>query len=239
MARSLLKDDRDPWFWCDNRLLDAGLSVRAIGVYCVLARYADKSRRSFPGIRRIARTLQIGSASVLRAIDELVEGGLVKKTPRFDPSGDRTSHLYRLLSIRAGGRSATETPVPLEKQGVPPQKHGCLIHPEELLWAKIAAWWDHPLPRTFRGNRTFPAFLQWFDDIALNGDAPPPGRVVSPDECRAALREGSPAGRKYYREIVGDITDANAKIRTLIAEGVADDSPDARAIIAACDPTGH
>jgi len=107
------------------------------------------------------------------------------------------------------------------------------LHPEPLLTAKIAAWWEYPLPATFRGNRTFGAFLQWFDDISLNGSGPAPGRVLTDDELRTALHEGTPLGQREFRELVGTLAE-DAQIRLLLKEGLANDEDDARVIIAAC-----
>lgn len=110
------------------------------------------------------------------------------------------------------------------------------MHLEPLLRAKIDAWWDHPLPPTFRGNRTFGAFLQWFDDIPVNGTAPAaPGISRTAEQWAAEMHSGSSAGRQHYHELTDGISDPAAKRQTLRLYGGIHDDDVIDAIIAACD----
>jgi len=106
-------------------------------------------------------------------------------------------------------------------------------HPADLIAAKIAAWWDYPLRHDFTGNRTLAAFLQWFDDIPVNGTTPPPGQVLTPDEIRQQIRDGTSAGRSLFQSQFGGLEE-DAQIRMLIKDHIAKDEDDAKRIIAAC-----
>lgn len=303
MTRSRFTDSRRPYFWCEQGLLNVGLSPTAVAIYCALAARANQADQCWPSQERIARQLGITRRTVIRGIRALCQKGLVKKTPIYDKGRRRGANLYELVDLpdgiyskgRFGGdirvtihgdkrdtpmvtnethpwcHQSTSNKEPLNKEagneegagpppdllldmlakqfeaesGHPPTLTGKQMdrwadlrrqHPASLLKAKIAAWPDHPLPRSFTGNRTFGAFLQWFDDIVIERHEAVAASVLTAAQLSAEMRAGSPLGRERYRELIGEITDRDAKARTLIACGEAPDLEDAHAIIAACDP---
>jgi len=95
-----LKDARSrSWFWCHHVILEMGLSVYEIAVYCVLARHADGNgakRVCFPSYRRLSRTLRCSRTRAVQAVQILIQKGLLKKTARSDQRGHH-SNLYELI----------------------------------------------------------------------------------------------------------------------------------------------
>lgn len=132
MSRDILRDLRPPFYQIEHELLDRGLSANAVAVYNVLRRHANQRQQCFPSIRKIARSLRLGVATVRRALDELIGASVIRQTPRIGPRGDRTSNLYELLPILPEGCSATDTRVPLQIHRVPQQIHGCSATGTEL-----------------------------------------------------------------------------------------------------------
>lgn len=106
-SRNDLKDARfRSWFWCHNVILDMGLSVYEVAVYCALARHADgrsERRICFPSYSRLSRTLGCSRPRAVQAVQILIQKGLLKKTFRKDEFGHH-SNLYELVD-----------PMPLEK----------------------------------------------------------------------------------------------------------------------------
>ena len=71
----------------DEHVLDADVSDRAIRLYAVLMRYADKdTHKAFPSRKTLATRLRCSPASVDRASAELVEAGLMSKQQRHNNS---------------------------------------------------------------------------------------------------------------------------------------------------------
>lgn len=71
----------------DEWILDLDISDRAIRLYAVLARYADKdTHKAFPSRKTLAKRLRCSPASVDRASQELVEAGLLAKEHRYNNS---------------------------------------------------------------------------------------------------------------------------------------------------------
>lgn len=76
-------------------ILDSDISDRAVRLYAVLMRYADKhTLKAFPSRGTIAKRLRCSKASVDRAIDELVKIGALEKEHRFNSSIMFTLHTY-------------------------------------------------------------------------------------------------------------------------------------------------
>lgn len=77
----------------DEWVLDLDISDRAIRLYAVLARYADKeTHKAFPSRGTLAKRLRCSSKSVDRAIQELIDAGLLSKEQRFNSSLVFTIH---------------------------------------------------------------------------------------------------------------------------------------------------
>mgnify|MGYP007071655611 FL=1 len=76
-------------------ILDADISDRAIRLYAVLMRYADKhTLKAFPSRGTIAQRLRCSKASVDRAITELENVGALTREHRFNSSIVYTLHTY-------------------------------------------------------------------------------------------------------------------------------------------------
>lgn len=72
------------------------LNHRAKAVYMYLKDHADKNGRCWPGIKTIAKELELSSSTVRRALDDLDKAGLVSKTHRWRENGSYSSNLYQV-----------------------------------------------------------------------------------------------------------------------------------------------
>lgn len=71
----------------DEWVLDLEVSDRALRLYAILLRYADKdTHKAFPSRRTLADRLRCSPKSVDRAIAELIENRLLTKEQRFNSS---------------------------------------------------------------------------------------------------------------------------------------------------------
>ena len=75
---------------------DDRLPHRAKAVYMYLKDRSDKNGRSWPGIKTIARELNVSTSTVKRAVDDLIRFGYMEKETRFRENGGQTSNLYTL-----------------------------------------------------------------------------------------------------------------------------------------------
>lgn len=80
-------------------VLDLDVSDRAVRLYGLLARYADRKGEAFPARRTLAGRLRCAVRSVDRALAELVDAGAVTVTHRY-VAGRQTSSTYRLTAVR-------------------------------------------------------------------------------------------------------------------------------------------
>ena len=72
------------------------LGHRAKTVYVYLRDRSDASGVCWPGIKTIARELELSPRTVQRALGDLERAGLVEKCQRHRKNGSLTSNLYRL-----------------------------------------------------------------------------------------------------------------------------------------------
>ena len=72
------------------------LGHRAKTVYVYLRDRSDASGVCWPGIKTIARELELSPRTVQRALGDLERAGLVEKHQRHRKNGSLTSNLYRL-----------------------------------------------------------------------------------------------------------------------------------------------
>ena len=72
------------------------LGHRAKAVYVYLRDRSDASGVGWPGIKTIARELELSPRTVQRALGDLERAGLVEKRQRHRKNGSLTSNLYRL-----------------------------------------------------------------------------------------------------------------------------------------------
>ena len=83
-------------------LLDAAVSDRAVRLFALLTRYADREGRGFPGRRVLAERLRCSVDSLDRALRELVTAGALRVEERWNVDGDggRLTNDYFLLEQR-------------------------------------------------------------------------------------------------------------------------------------------
>ena len=75
---------------------DDRLPHRAKVVYIYLKDRSDKNGQSWPGIKTIARELNVSTSTVKRAVDDLIRFGYMEKETRFRENGGQSSNLYTL-----------------------------------------------------------------------------------------------------------------------------------------------
>lgn len=110
MSGSKIKTDTGPFAMLPEWLLEAEVSDRAVRLYGILARHADKDTgEAIPSRARLAEKLRCSRDSIDRATKELETVGALGVEARFDEAGDRTSNLYTVFRVRQGGREAAAT----------------------------------------------------------------------------------------------------------------------------------
>ena len=72
------------------------LSHREKAVYIYLRDRANVSGVCWPGIKTIARDMNLSRSTVKRALTDLEQHGYLAKLPRYRPNGSNTSNLYTL-----------------------------------------------------------------------------------------------------------------------------------------------
>lgn len=97
------------------------LSDRAVRLYGLLARSADREGRAFPGRKRLADRLRCSATSVDRAVAELVAVDAVASRPRSRPDGSRTSNDYYVWPA-----SPPDAELPMVRTGGGTPPHGCV-----------------------------------------------------------------------------------------------------------------
>ena len=85
---------------------------RALEVWAWLIRFADfETQRCFPSVGTLARSIGTTESTVRRAIQRLVNFGLVKVELRKNPRGDNSSNVYHLQRQKTvQGGSTDDTP---------------------------------------------------------------------------------------------------------------------------------
>lgn len=73
---------------------DSELSHRAKAVYIYLKDHANKEGTCWPGINTIAAGLNLSRSTVKRALNDLINAGLVEKSKRWRENGSLSSNLY-------------------------------------------------------------------------------------------------------------------------------------------------
>ena len=81
----------------DTIYADTNLPSRAIPVYMYLKDRANSTGSCWPGIKTIAKDLNLSRSTVKRALADLEQHGYLSKLPRYRPNGSNTSNLYTLL----------------------------------------------------------------------------------------------------------------------------------------------
>lgn len=98
------------------------MSDRAIRLFALLTRYADRDGRGFPGRRALAERLRCSVDSIDRALRELVDAGAVRVEERWDVVGDggRLTNDYHLLEHRNEDPDRTDAAPPGPTGAAPP-----------------------------------------------------------------------------------------------------------------------
>lgn len=80
----------------DSIYADTLLPPRAVSVYMYLKDRANSAGSCWPGIKTIARDMNLSRSTVKRALADLEQHGYLAKLPRYRPNGRNTSNLYTL-----------------------------------------------------------------------------------------------------------------------------------------------
>ena len=75
---------------------DQELSHRAKTGYMYLKDRSNSAGSCWPGIKTIARDMNLSRSTVKRALTDLEQHGYLAKLPRYRPNGSNTSNLYTL-----------------------------------------------------------------------------------------------------------------------------------------------
>jgi hypothetical protein len=86
--------DTGPFAIVPEWVLDLPISDRAVRLYAILSRYADSDGYCWPSRRTLAERITCSVDTLDRAVRELVDGGVLEVTARYDDAGDRTSNGY-------------------------------------------------------------------------------------------------------------------------------------------------
>jgi GntR family transcriptional regulator len=73
---------------------------RAKTVYMYLKDRSNAKGECWPGIKTIARELNLSRSTVKRAIADLTAHGYLKKEPQFRENGSSSSNLYSIDKLR-------------------------------------------------------------------------------------------------------------------------------------------
>lgn len=104
--------DVGPFAVVPEWLLLSGVSDRAVRLFAVLARHANRDNECWPARATLAAALRTSVASVDRAVTELRSAGAVLTELRRDAAGDLTSSLYLLRYVRPDGGVITSEETP-------------------------------------------------------------------------------------------------------------------------------
>lgn len=96
------RSDIGPFAIVPDWLLRSAVSDRALRLFALLARYADRDMEAFPSRSTLAADLNTSRDSIDRAVKELIAIGAVRVEHRHDPSGDLTSNLYQITFAAPG-----------------------------------------------------------------------------------------------------------------------------------------
>lgn len=78
----------------DSIYADTLLPPRAVSVYMYLKDRSNRAGSCWPGIKTIARDMNLSRSTIKRALADLEQHGYLAKLPRYRPNGSNTSNLY-------------------------------------------------------------------------------------------------------------------------------------------------
>jgi DNA-binding Lrp family transcriptional regulator len=119
------RDHREPGhFWADNEIIDnhlEAIGVYGFAVYMLLTRYANfKTGQCDPSVGTIAKKLGISAPTVRKAIEALIQEGLISRDERPRNEDDRKkndTNIYTLLAVAKKGTKPALVPNDVD-QGV-------------------------------------------------------------------------------------------------------------------------
>ena len=115
----IIKKERKNWFYSYNMIFEQNISSQAKLIYLYLCRCADEEGHAFPSFKTIADKCTISRSSVIRAIKELIDIGLLEKNKRVRANKSQASNLYYIFDEPNTIPSVTETP-PSVTETLPP-----------------------------------------------------------------------------------------------------------------------
>lgn len=74
------------------------MSRKAAAVLHNLAMHSNKKDECFPALKTIAKEVKMSVRSVQRALDELLEAGLITKKHNYRANGSQTSNIYKIIA---------------------------------------------------------------------------------------------------------------------------------------------
>ena len=84
----------------DSIYADTLLPPRAVSVYMYLKDRSNSAGSCWPGIKTIARDMNLSRSTVKRALADLERRQLIEKRQRHRANGSLTSNLYRLTAAK-------------------------------------------------------------------------------------------------------------------------------------------
>ena len=84
----------------DSIYADTLLPPRAVSVYMYLKDRSNSAGSCWPGIKTIARDMNLSRSTVKRALADLEHRQLIEKRQRHRANGSLTSNLYRLTAAK-------------------------------------------------------------------------------------------------------------------------------------------
>ena len=94
------------WSKIDNDVWDLDVSLKAKALFSVLQKFRDnKTGYCWPSHGTLAKMLSVSRRTVIKAVDELVQAGLMRKEARYVDGGLQTSNGYWVAASVASSRS--------------------------------------------------------------------------------------------------------------------------------------
>lgn len=140
----------------------------------LMADYANEQGVCWPSVRRLADEMACSMRTVQRAIEALVEHGVMTVVARKTPAGRQTSNFYRLaMGNDQQQPQAADEPSPAElealmagsdEEEVPAEPATAPAQAEPPIFANAAQQADNGQPQATAGTRQVPMTLDWQPD---------------------------------------------------------------------------
>jgi len=140
----------------------------------LMADYANEQGVCWPSVRRLADEMACSMRTVQRAIEALVEHGVMTVVARKTPTGRQTSNFYRLaMGNDQQQPQAADEPSPEElealmagsyEEDVPAEPAAAPAQAEHPIFANAGQQADNGQPQATAGARQVPMTLDWQPD---------------------------------------------------------------------------